>query len=132
MSARRALITEAGIPASVNAVIVSNARLKLPFCLKASCTSSGPSTDTATDSIRTRFKVSIISGVIRKPFVMMQHFTPREVSASTIEAQSLRMNTSPPIIETRLQPISASCAATPSHSSSVSSFSRAFPPHEPQ
>jgi hypothetical protein len=42
------------------------------------------------------------------------------------------MNTSPPIIETRRQPSFESWSATSLHSSVVSSFSRAFPPQEPQ
>ena len=42
------------------------------------------------------------------PFVMTQTLTFRPVSALTIRVQSGRMKTSPPIMDTRLHPSSAS------------------------
>ena len=131
-SRRRVEITDTGIPAAVSARTASMARLKLPACRPASCTSSGPSMDTATDDTPACFSCSSTSGDIRYPLVITSTRTPSPVSRPAICAQSRRRNTSPPISDTLRQPRSASCSAASMHSAVDSSSALARPPADPQ
>ena len=120
------------MPADSSVSMAFTALSKLPGCLYLSCTSFGPSSDTDIDSMSASFMSFISSSRNRKPLVMIFTFMPCPVSLATICFQSGRMNTSPPIMDTRLQPSSFNWSATSRHSAVVSSFSRFFPPLDPQ
>lgn len=131
-SLRRVEITDAGMPAFTSAPTASMARRKLPACRPASCTSSGPSMDTATDSTPASRSCASTSGDIRYPLVITATAAPRPVSRPAICAQSRRRNTSPPISDTLRHPSSASWSAVSRHSAVDSSSALARPPADPQ